>query len=70
MRAFLIDEHPHADDPAAPLWPSRTNGGGFRAAGERYAVSFDWSQPIAMGTFYDTIFRPALVAVGCGERPS
>ncbi|WP_230591085.1 tyrosine-type recombinase/integrase [Rhodococcoides fascians] len=48
----------------APLWPSRQNGGGYRAAGERYAVPLDWSQPLAMGAFYDTIFRPALGAVG------
>ena len=64
MRSYLADEHPRATEPNAPLWPSRKNGGGHRAAGERYAVPFDWSQPIAMGTFYETIFRPALVAVG------
>ncbi|WP_373453557.1 MULTISPECIES: hypothetical protein [unclassified Rhodococcus (in: high G+C Gram-positive bacteria)] len=39
------------------------NGGGFRKPGERYAVPLDWSQPLAMRAFYDTIFRPALVAV-------
>lgn len=56
--------HPRADDPAAPLWPSRKNGGGHRKAGKRYAVPHDWSQPLAMGTFYDTIMKPALVAIG------
>lgn len=64
MRAYLAEHHPRANEPTAPLWPSRKNGGGYRAAGERYAVPLDWSQPLAMGSFYDTIFRPALVAVG------
>jgi integrase len=67
---YLANTHPHGDIasadycPQAPLWPSRKNGGGYRAAGQRYAVPFDWSQPLAMGTFYDTIFKPALEAVG------
>ncbi|WP_280484310.1 tyrosine-type recombinase/integrase [Nocardia cyriacigeorgica] len=56
--------HLRADDPTAPLWPSRKNGGGHRKAGQRYAVPHDWSQPLAMGTFYDTILKPALVAIG------
>ena len=39
--------------------------------GQRYAVPLDWSQPLAMGTFYDTIFRPALEAVGLSaSRPA
>ncbi|MEE3848971.1 tyrosine-type recombinase/integrase [Gordonia sp. LSe1-13] len=63
--------HPRADEPTAPLWPSRKNGGGYRAAGERYAVPLDWSQPLAMGTFYDTILKPALEAVGLpASRPA
>jgi integrase len=61
---YVQNTHPRGDEPTAPLWPSRKNGGGYRKAGERYAVPLDWSQPLAMGTFYDTIFRPALVAVG------
>ncbi|MCZ4519512.1 tyrosine-type recombinase/integrase [Rhodococcus ruber] len=64
MRAYLAEHHPRANEPTAPLWPSRKNGGGYRAAGERYAVPLDWSRPLAMGAFYDTIFRPALVSVG------
>lgn len=64
MRDYLAKEHPRSSEPTAPLWPSRKNGGGFRPAGERYAVPLDWTQPIAMGAFYDTIFRPALVVVG------
>lgn len=63
MRAYLAD-HPRADEPNAPLWPSRKNGGGHRAAGERYAVPLDWSQPVFMGTFYESILKPALGAAG------
>ena len=64
-------EHPRADEPTAPLWPNRKNGGGYRAAGQRYAVPLDWSSPLAMGPFYDTIFRPALEAVGLrATRPA
>lgn len=57
--------------PTAPLWPSRNNGGGLRAKGERYAVPLDWSKPLAMGAFYDTILKPALEAVGLpASRPA
>lgn len=45
-------------------WPSRKNGGGYRTAGERYAVPLDWSKTLATDAFDDTIFRPALVTVG------
>lgn len=63
--------HPRAAEPTAPLWPSRKNGGGYRAEGARYAVPLDWSQPLAMGTFYDTIMKPALEAVGLpASRPA
>ena len=71
MADYLAETHPHADEPNAPLWPSRRNGGGYRATGERYAVPLDWSQPLAMGTFYDTILKPALEAVGLpASRPA
>jgi integrase len=46
------------------VWPSRKNGGGHRAEGKRYSVPLNWSQPLPMGGFYDTIFRPASEAVG------
>ncbi len=70
LRAYLA-EHPRRDEPSAPLWPSRKNGGGYRAAGQRYAVPYDWMQPLAMGTFYDTIMKPALEAVGLpASRPA
>ena len=69
--ANYLAEHPRADEPTAPLWPSRKNGGGHRAEGQRYAVPLDWSEPLAMGAFYDNIFRPALEAVGLpATRPA
>lgn len=71
MHAYLFAEdpnraivHPRSAEPTAPVWPSRQNCGGLRLRGQRVAVPFDWSQPMAMGTFYDTIMKPALVAVG------
>lgn len=71
MADYLDTDHPRADEPTAPLWPSRNNGGGYRAKGERYAVPLDWSQPLAMGAFYDTILKPALEAVGLpASRPA
>lgn len=34
-------------------------------------MPLDWSQPLAMGAFYDSIFRPALEAVGLpASRPA
>ncbi|WP_336584342.1 site-specific integrase [Mycolicibacterium tusciae] len=68
---YVQKTHPRSDEPTAPLWPSRKNGGGYRAKGQRYAVPLDWSQPLAMGAFYDTIFKPALEAVGLpASRPA
>lgn len=75
LRAYLAD-HPHgpdSDEPdaSAPLWPNRKNGGGYRAKGERYAVPLDWTEPVYMGTFYETILKPALEAVGLpASRPA
>ncbi len=69
--ADYLTAHPRADDPTAPLWPSRKNGGSYRPSGERYVVPHDWSQPLAMGTFYETIFKPALVTAGLpASRPA
>lgn len=66
-----LAEHPRADELTAPLWPSRKNGGGYRATGQRYAVPLDWSRPLALGAFYDTIMKPALEAVGLpASRPA
>ena len=67
---YLAETHPHTDAPTAPLWPSRKNGGRYRAKGERYAVSLDWSTPLALGAFYETIMKPALEAIGLpASRP-
>ncbi|HYO02459.1 MAG TPA: hypothetical protein VET27_11535 [Mycobacterium sp.] len=54
MAAYLRETHPHGDpndavyNATAPLWPSRKNGGGHRATGQRYAVPPDWTQPLAL----------------------
>jgi integrase len=64
MADYLADVHPRAAEPTAPLWPSRRNGGGYRAKGARYAVPLDWSSPLHMDTFHATVFNPALAAVG------
>lgn len=45
--------------------------GGHRVEGQRYAVPLDWSQSLALGSFYDTILKPALEAVGLpASRPA
>ncbi|MGC5023233.1 tyrosine-type recombinase/integrase [Tsukamurella sp. DT100] len=63
LHAYLRDVHPHADEPTAPLWPSRTNGG-HRVKGERTVMPLDWSQPPELGTWFETILAPALVEAG------
>lgn len=74
---YVADTHPHGNrvsagyDASAALWPSRKNGGGYRAKGQRYAVPLDWSAPLTMGTFYDTIMKPALEAIDLpASRPA
>lgn len=62
MRAYLA-EHPLGDDLAAPLWPSR-GVDGSRATGQRAVVPLNWSQAVHLGTFYDTILRPAHAQAG------
>jgi hypothetical protein len=61
---YLASEHPRANEQTAPLWPSRKNGGGYRAKGARYAVPLDWSGPLHMDTCHATVFKPALRAAG------
>ncbi|MDZ7913636.1 MAG: site-specific integrase [Rhodococcus sp. (in: high G+C Gram-positive bacteria)] len=69
MRAYMTD-HPRADEPAAPLWPSRKNGG-RRVKGERSVAELDWAQPPELGTWFETILAPALVEAGLSvSRPS
>jgi len=62
MRAH-IEEHPRADEPTAPLWPSRGRGG-RRVKGEQAVAPMVWGEPVALGTFYETILMPAYAAVG------
>jgi integrase len=67
--ADYLAEHPRADEPTAPLWPGRTNAGGWRSTrgarvAKRRQTALDWSEPVDMGTFYRRVFRPALIAVG------
>jgi len=62
MRAY-IEEHPRADGPTAPLWPSRGRGG-RRVKGEQAVAPIVWGEPVALGTFYETILMPAYEAVG------
>ncbi len=62
MRAY-IEEHPRADEPTAPLWPSRGSGG-RRVKGEQAVAPMVWGEPVALGTFYETILMPAYEAVG------
>lgn len=77
MVDYLRETHPYGNQASAaynataPLWPSRKNGGGYRATGQRYAVPLDWGSPLALGAFYDTIMKPALEAVGLpASRPA
>ncbi len=58
-----VTEHPRADEPTAPLWPSRKNGG-YRMPGKAAVVALDWSQPPELGTWFETILAPALVQAG------
>ncbi|MHC3004158.1 tyrosine-type recombinase/integrase [Gordonia sp. GN26] len=62
MRTYIAD-HPRANEPTAPLWPSRKNGG-YRVPGERAVVQLDWSQPPELGTWFETVLAPALTAAG------
>jgi len=62
MRAY-IEERPRADEPTAPLWPSRGRGG-RRVKGEQAVAPMVWGEPVALGTFYETILMPAYEAVG------
>jgi integrase len=63
MRDYLDSVHPRSNEPTAPLWPSRVVGG-YRTPDRLAVAPLDWSEPPNLHTFYDTIFRPALVAVG------
>jgi integrase len=61
--ADYLAKHPRSDDPTAPLWPSRQNGG-LRAKGSLAVAELDWTQSVAFGTLYETVLKPAMEAVG------
>lgn len=63
MRVYLTNDHPRAGELTAPLWPSRVVGG-RRVKGKQATAEFDWSQPVAFGTLYETILMPAFEVVG------
>jgi integrase len=61
--ADYLAEHPHGNNPQAPLWPNRALGGA-RRRGCRAIAPLDYSEPVDMGALYKNLFRPALVDVG------
>ena len=68
--AAYLDDHPHAADPGAPLWPGGRVGGythgrrGSRQPGSRTSGSVDYDVPWEPGTFYRRRYQPALAAAG------
>jgi integrase len=60
--ADYLAEHPHADEPTAPLWPNRALGGA-RRRGCRAVAQLDYTEPVDPGAFYKNVLRPALAAV-------
>ncbi len=78
--ADYLRDHPHADDPAAPLFPGKYKGGhthGKRTPGSRPARSANWAEPIEPTLFYKNVLKPALLAAGLpastparGDRPA
>lgn len=73
LRAYLA-QHPHRNDPAAPLFPGRHS---LRTKGISRTVTricsvdnpattdnYNWFSPIDLATFYDHYFKSALRAVG------
>lgn len=60
LRAYL-DTHPRRDDPTAPLFPNRANGGA------RTNRPLNWADPVAPGQVYENLFQPACKALGFGS---
>jgi len=54
---------PRADEPTAPLWPSRAAGGRRAKGGQAVAPTW-WGEPVALGTFYEAVMMPAHAAHG------
>lgn len=46
-----------------PLWPSGRVGG-HRMKGDKAVAPMAWVEPVALGTFYETVLRPDYESVG------
>ena len=72
LAAYLADTHEHADTPEAPLWPRRVRGGpllptrvgSHNRKGVRFAVTFDYGEPMDLAGWAKRVLRPALKAAG------
>lgn len=70
LHTYLTETHPHGDDPAAPLWPNRRNGGythgipTVNGGPGKQLGDLAWDQPWERNTFYRNIFKPALRRAG------
>ena len=60
---YLASAHERADEPSAPLWPNRLQGGA-RRKGQRAEARLDFSEPVELANFTRRTLRPALEAAG------
>ena len=58
-----VSTHPRTDEPNAPVWPSRVNGGA-RTKGKPTTVAYDWTAPVFMPTWYETVLKSAYAGAG------
>jgi integrase len=66
IAAYLV-EHPRRDEPGAPLWPNRRNGGythGARTSTADPHGALDWSSGVEPAAFYRNLFKPAVERAG------
>ncbi|MDA4105709.1 tyrosine-type recombinase/integrase [Mycolicibacterium holsaticum] len=63
MTDYLATVHERANDPSAPLWPNRVQGGA-RRKGKHTAALLDWSEPVELRSFARRTLRDACEAVG------
>jgi integrase len=61
LRAHL-EQHPRANEPEAPLWPGRVNGGAERFVFGAGGLTYD--KPWEREAFYRRQFKPALAQAG------
>jgi integrase len=65
LAAYLVDTHPFAGTPTAPLWPRRVGGNQYRRP------VLDWSAPLDLNGLQSKVIRPALETVGLpASRPA